>query len=116
MNRIKSWVITVLLTLAAGCAALGVPTAETFNQRALATISAVTEIRSQALTLLKAKKITPDDAENVLKQTDAIREGVVIARSLHSTNPKAGEDKLALTRAGIAALQAYLATKQGGNP
>lgn len=109
---------SALLFLAAfvfigGCASLGVPTPQTFNERAAASISVVTEVRSLALTLLQANKISVQDAENVQKQADNAREGIVLARTLHAQNAASGESKLNAVQTVLTALRGYLATKGG---
>jgi hypothetical protein len=99
-----------------GCAALGLPKAETFNQRLAVSISTVAEARNTALVLLKAKKISPDDAQNVQDQANGVRAGLEIARSLARTNPAAAELRLDAARAAIAGLQAYLASREKEKP
>jgi hypothetical protein len=75
-------------------------------------MSAVTGVREAALTLLTAKKISADDAQNLQKQADNVRAGTVIAQSLLATDPAAADAKIQQTRAVLIALQAYLAAKE----
>ena len=112
MKRILKWIAAGLLTLAAGCAALGVPSPETFNQRLAVGYSTVTEVRRAATTLLTAQKLSVADAENVLKQTDNARTGLDLAKSMHATTPLLAADKLSATITALSALQTYLATRR----
>jgi hypothetical protein len=105
--------VWLLLVLAAGCAALGVPTPQTFSQKLAAGYSAVTAVVDDTRILLAAKKLTPADAENVVKQTDNLVAALDIARQLSGTSPVAANDKLSATLLALTALQTYLATKKG---
>jgi hypothetical protein len=104
----------LFLVLAAGCASLGIPTPETFNERIAAAQTAVNTVVSDVGILLVAKKITPDDAENVIKQTDNLVAGLKVARQLSGTSVVAANDKLSATLLALTALQTYVATKKGG--
>jgi len=98
-----------------GCAALGLPTAETFNEKAAATLGTITTVRTTATSLLNQKRITAEDGKNVLVATDAARTGLDVARSLHQSNPTAANQKLDAVRAGLTALQSYLAARERSN-
>lgn len=103
----------LFLTLASGCAALGVPTPTTFNERVAAAYTTTTALVETTRTLLVAKKITPADAENVLKQTDTVIAGLDVARSYSATSPIAANDKLTATLTILQAVQSYLNSKKG---
>lgn len=108
----------ILLTLAlvhvSACSVVGVPQPQTFAQRVAVGYASVTTVRQTATALLKAKRITVDDAENVQQQADNVRAALDIARTMHAADPPAAEAKLAQTRAVLAALNDYLAKK--GSP
>lgn len=106
------YIVFALLYLAAGCAQLGLPTPQTFNEKLAASYSAVTAARDTAITLLTAKKIGADDAQNVQNQADNARAGLDIARKIHATDADAGNAKLTSVQAALTALQSYLATKK----
>lgn len=91
-----------------GCAQLGVPVAQTFNEKAAAAITTVTGARQTTLTLLQADKLTADDAENINAQADTLRQGIEVARSIHASQPTAGDDRLSAVITGLTALTAYL--------
>jgi len=99
------------LPLLPGCETLGLPKAETFNERSAATLGTITTVRQTATTLLEQKKITADDGQNILTQTDTARAGLDIARNLNKSNPQAADTKLTSVITVLTALQAYLATR-----
>lgn len=101
------WVFFFLFL--ASCAQLGVESPKTFNEKIAVAISTVTAIRQTATTLLVAKKITPEDAQNVQTQADNARAGVEVARMAGSP---AGEAKIQQVQLVLQALQAYLAAKE----
>ena len=103
---------TVLFAMLAGCAQLGLPTATTFQERLTAGYALNSEVRTSAATLLNAKKLTADDGQNILDQTNTARAGLDVARTIGRTDPKAGDAKLTSIRTVLLALQAYLATKE----
>ena len=97
----------------ASCAQFGVPQPETLAQRIAVTVTGATAARQTTLTLLQAKKLTPDDAENIQRQADNVIAGAQVARTLIGTDPAGADAKLQQTRAVLIALQAYLATREG---
>lgn len=110
--NVKHWYAFCFALLLVACAQLGVPAPQTFNERLAAGYGAVTQVRTTATTLLEAKKISADDAQNVLTTTDAARQGLDVARSLSKTDLTAAEGKVSAIRATLTALAGYLATRQ----
>ena len=106
----------IVLTLVLGCAQLGLPQAQTFDQKLAVGYATVTAIRTSATTLLAAKKITADDAQHVQDQANNARAGLDIARATAVTDPAAANAKLTAVRTALTALNAYLISKQGGTP
>lgn len=102
----------VMAVLCIGCAGMGTPTPQTLNERLAVSQASVTQMRSTATMLLNAKKISSQDADNVLKQTDAAAEGIRLAIALSPTDALGAANKLQATQAVLTALQAYLMTKQ----
>lgn len=98
--------------LLVGCAAFGVPTAETLPSRVAVGIIAVTEVRNQTLFLARAGKLSKEDAENLQKQADNVRAGLEVARTLFITDPAGADAKLQQTRMVLVALQQYLLAKE----
>lgn len=102
------WALAVLTA----CAALGLPTAQTFNERLAVGYGAVTAVRNSAATLVATGKITPDDAQNVQTQADNARAALDLARTAYRSGDTAGATtKLDTTATVLRALQAYLASK-----
>lgn len=114
MRQIQYVAASFLIVLLAACAQLGLPQAETFNQKVAVALGTVTQVRTSATTLLDAKTISVDDAQNVLTATDNARAGIDIARKAHATDPAGADSKLTAIRATLTAIAGYLATKQGG--
>jgi hypothetical protein len=109
---IKSITLMLAALLLSACAALGLSTPETLPQRIAVTVSTVTAVRTSAVTLLAAKKLSVADAENIQQQADNVIAGAVIARNLAPVDPAAADAKLQQTRAVLLALQTYLASKE----
>ncbi len=113
MNRKAQYAFLALtLTLLAACSQLGIPKAETFNQRLAAGYTTVTSVRNSARILLNASAISATDAQNVQDQADQARAGLDLARSMHTALPDAGEDKLLSAQKILAGLTEYLAQRQ----
>jgi hypothetical protein len=100
-----------LLLFLPGCQSLGLPSADTFNERAAVVLGTITTVRQTATTLLEQKKITAEDGQHVLSATDSARAGLDIARTLNKSNPQAGSAKLDSIRTALVAIQSYLATR-----
>lgn len=96
-----------------GCASLGMPAPQTFNERLAAGYVSATSIRMSATTLLNGSVITSGDAENLQKQADVAREGLDIARALPALQ---AEDKLQATLVILQAAQTYLCGKNPTDP
>lgn len=107
-------IISALLMILAACAALGVDTPKTFNERVAAAQISVTAARSSALQLLEAGKITAADARNVQAAADAGNMAIDLAIQLEKSDPNAAGAKLAYAVSIVTAVQTYLATKGGG--
>lgn len=109
MKLFRSLTMALVVAALTACAALGLPTPDTFNQKAAVAISTVTEVRSQATTLLVAKKITVADAQNVQAQADTAMAGIAVARQVAAADMNAGNARLTAVVSVLTALQAYLA-------
>lgn len=111
--KLARWLCYLFLTLASGCAALGVPTPTTFNERLASAYITVNGAMDTARVLLSASKITPADADNVVKQCDNAIAALDLARTMSKTDLPAANIKLTATITVLTALQSYLATKKG---
>lgn len=108
-KKLSIFLISVSLV---ACTTLGVPTPDTLNQKIAATVATATGVREQTLLLGQAGKLSKADAQNIQNQADTVVAGAEVARSLTLTDPAAANAKLANTRALLAALQAYLLSKE----
>lgn len=104
--------LSFVVAFVVACAAVGLPTPDTMNERIAAAQGTVTQVRVSATQLLTAKQITVVDAENVLKSTDAAAEGIAVVRTIAASDPATANAKLTATVSVLTALQAYLATKR----
>src|SRR3990167_1885869 len=103
--------IYFLAFLLAACAQLGLPTAQTFDQKLLVAYGTVGAVKKTTLSLLNADKIDVKDAENVQTQTDNVQAALDVSRGLAKTDLTAANNKLSATITILTALQSYLATK-----
>jgi hypothetical protein len=106
--------VWILALFVVGCAALGLPTPQTFNEKLLAAYSGVTQAREAGDILLNAKKISSADAANVQKQCDNVREGLDLAASMKDST--LATQKLTSSVAILTALQTYQAFLRARNP
>ena len=110
MRTVRAYYAIFLITLVSACASL--PTPDTFNQKLAVAISTVTAVRSTATTLLQARKISADDAQNVQTTADTARAGIEVARTLSKVNMAAADGKLTAVTTTLQALQSYLTARQ----
>lgn len=94
------------------CAQLGIAAPETFNQKLAVGYITVTAVRETATKLVVAKKLNPDDAQNVQNQADTARAGLDVARDMFKATPVVADNKLTSVTTALRALQTYLASKQ----
>lgn len=110
----------IVLALVIGCAGLGIPIPQTFNQKLFVAYAGVSTVVTTATTLVQAKVITGKDGKNVAAQADNVKDALDIADQVHQTDPAAGEAKLTAALTALQALKTYLCTKQpagtGGCP
>lgn len=116
MPRFRLFLAALTLSVLTACAALGVESPDTFNQRLAVAAASVTEVRNTATTLLVAGKISVADAQNIQQQADVAREGLNVARGLSATSIPAASTRLEVATAALRALQTYLIAKQGAKP
>jgi hypothetical protein len=110
-----SLLLPFLLLVLSSCSLLGVATPQTFNERLAAGYTTVTAARDTTATLLSSSKLSASDAQNVQDQLNNARTGLDLARQVHATNPRAGNQKLDSVVTGLSALQAYLQSRTRGS-
>jgi hypothetical protein len=103
--------LAAVIVFLSACASMGVPSPQNFGEQLAVGISTVTEVRNSAGTLLVAKKISADDAQNVQTQADNARAALDVARSMRATDPGGAQTKLTTTITILQGLKAYLATR-----
>lgn len=106
-----TWLAFCFALLLAACAQLGVPEADTFNKKVFAGYNTVEGIAKTASDLRTAGKLSDGDRDNVVATARSAIQGLDLAKTLHASNPQAGNDKLTATITVLTALQAYLATR-----
>jgi len=107
-NKLRGVIIALACSLIAGCAALGTPTPQTTNEKLAAGYVTVTTVRHMTMAAVETRRISPDDAQNVNKQCDNVREGLDLVRSLKGVD---AEDKLTSTLIVLTELQKYVNSK-----
>lgn len=112
----KTLFLSLILFLLTGCSTLGIPTADTFNARLAVGYSTVTTVRLTAKTLLDSQRITAEDGQNVLDQTNHARAGLDIARKLAAVDLKQADAKLTAIRITLDALKEYLDKRNQSSP
>lgn len=108
----KLSILPLLLLMLAGCAALGVPQADTFNKRIVVANGVVESTTKTIETLYVAGKLTKDEAQEANEQAGNAAVGIDIARQTHTTDPAAADAKLTATLAALNALNAYLENRK----
>jgi hypothetical protein len=111
MKQIKLSIVPLLIMLAA-CSTLGIPPADTFNKKAAAAVTNVNTASQLTLTLLQARKISPDENDRYIDRAEEAQKGIDTARALHSTDPSGATDKLGLTINALAVLIAELEARK----
>lgn len=105
-------VACVVFSLLGACAQLGLSTPQTFDQKIYAAADTVKQIQVSATTLVRAGKISADDATTVLTATDAATAGIQVARGYAVTNAAQADTKLKAVLAALTLTQTYLAAQQ----
>lgn len=94
-----------------GCAQVGAPKPESFNQKALAAHATIEGIAKSALTLREAGKLSDADRDNIVATLRNAQAGIDLATTIAKGNPTAGMSKLDASIAVLTALNAYLASQ-----
>lgn len=110
--KIKISAAAMLLFLLAACSTLGIPPADTFNKKAAAAVTSVNTASQLTLTLLQAKKITPDESDRFIDRTEEAQNGINLARSLKSVDPAGAADRLDLAINALTVLIAELEARK----
>jgi hypothetical protein len=114
----------LLLLLAVGCVALGLQTADTFNQKLAYSYGQVTAARRGATSVINASCPTPEsyasaackqaaaDGKHIQSMADEARQGLDLAKTYAASgNTQQANLQLQLESAALTALSTYLAAK-----
>lgn len=103
-----------LLGLAATLAGCGVfsQLSQDFNGKNALLDTTLKVVVDSSGDLAASKKISPDDAENVVSQAEDLEKAGDVARDLHKTDPDAGVDRIDAALIAAKALRAYLESRQ----
>jgi hypothetical protein len=116
LQTLKTGIAVMLATALVACAALGVPTADTFNKKLLGGYATVTTVAKTAGVLRTAGKLSDSDLENVVSTNRQAIAGLDIAAATAKTDLGAAQTKLTATLTILTALESYLASQQGVKP
>lgn len=108
---LAAWLLLAMLT---ACGALGIPKAETFNQRLLLAYNSVETSNKIAKTIAVDKKISVADAENLNGRIRDARIALDVAAQVGKINLSDATTRLDAVIVTINAIQAYLDSKGGG--
>lgn len=109
MKLVQRSAAILIIWVLASCANL--PTPDTFNQKLAVALGTVTAVRTTTTTLLQARKISADDAQNVQDAANNARAGIEVARTLSKVSIAAADSKLSAVTTALQALQTYLTSK-----
>jgi hypothetical protein len=112
MNRLRNYAaLTFACWLLVACSTINLGVPKSFNASLQDGYTAITAIVNTAGTLYAAGKLSDADKANVVSVATEAKNGLDIARQIHTTDPTAGADKLTATIAGLTALQNYLVSR-----
>lgn len=100
--------IAVCLTVLAGCAALGIAPADTFNKRVAMAYAMVDQAYELAADLNEMGKLTPEKKAEVLKQLDDVLAAVDSADALKGVDLSQADQRLTAALMALDVIDAYL--------
>ena len=101
-----------LFLLLSACTQLGLAPADSFDAKLAYAYGSHTSVMQAAATAVKAKDISKEDGQQVLKLADESRALLDTAKGLSGTDPATASGKLILATAILTNLQQYLRTHQ----
>jgi hypothetical protein len=101
-----------VVLLVAGCAALGVPPANTFNKRAYVANVTIEAAAKTVKQLYDAGKIDNEQRHELVDNLKTVAGTVDAAVNIHWLNPEEANTRLDAAVVALQALEAYLRTKQ----
>lgn len=109
MKHLTKWLLTlVAVVLIAACAATA--SMSTFNDKAAAIDNTLQLAQTTSTALLRAKKITLAQDQNVQKQIVLLHESVVLAKTMQATDPAAADVQLTQAQGAVKSITTAQAT------
>lgn len=105
-------VAMMLIAISAACAQLGVSSPDTFDKKLVAGYAGVKAASDSVMTLYQSGRISADEARSASYSLHQVVAGLDTARSVAQTDPKGGDDRLALAITSLGALQTFLLQRQ----
>jgi hypothetical protein len=105
----RSILVLLFAFLVAACNSVG--ELDTFNKRMATAYTTVQAVADGAAAAQVAGKLGTADVANVVTTSRAALAALDVANTLHATDAKGADDKLAATMAILIALQTYIATQ-----
>lgn len=109
MRKLAPLLFIMILT---GCAALGVPPANTFNKRAVVANATIESLAITTRQLYEVGKIDGQRANDITDNLQVAANTVDGAIVIYKTDPKEAETRLEAVILGLQTLQSYLRSKQ----
>ena len=104
----------VLLVLLTGCAALGISTPQSLDERLAYAQTIDTAVLAASTSALRAGQISADDHEHVIKIADQVKGLIDSARAIASTDSEGADAKLRLATAILTEIQSFLNSRKKG--
>lgn len=87
MKALRIGLASLLLLTITACSSLGVPKPQNFNEAALSATASINAASQTVLTLLQARKISPDESDRYTSRLEQAQLSVDTIRKLHTTDP-----------------------------
>lgn len=108
MRKLAITKVFIVSALLSGCAALGIPTPQSFEDKVAVGYGTVETVAVMTKTLARKDAISKKDALNVYETAKSAKEGLDFAVSVHDTLPDVAETKLEVTLLILNKLNSYL--------
>lgn len=113
MKRVSYFLVLLAATVLVACAGFDPSPADTFNKKLAAGYTTVAAVAETATTLVKAGKLSSDDARKVHAALVQVVAALDAAEQLAATDLAAAGSRLEISIALLTNLQAYLAAHKG---
>lgn len=106
-------ILIAVLFAVSGCETLGLETPANPEEKIAAGFSTATAVNQGVSSLLRERKISSADAEQITDSTRSFAQGLRVARAMLGTDPSSADAKAESIRVGLEALRQYLISKGG---